>query len=116
MRQSDAETAVCHLEEVFYKQGATVELLGDNDTIFLGRQFVAFAAQWSVSLRFRAAYAPTKNGIVERNHCTVKVIAARKCCSIVEAKHLYNVTPREGTALTETPASGVYKYEMRDCV
>lgn len=67
-------------------------------------------------LRFRAAYAPTGNSIVERNHQTAKVIAARKQCSITKAAHLYNVTPRDGTTMTEAPARGVYSCEVHDCV
>ncbi|KAK8388426.1 hypothetical protein O3P69_020423 [Scylla paramamosain] len=47
------------------------------------------------SLRFRTAYAPSGNGTVERNHRTVKAIAARKHSSITEAIHLYNITPRD---------------------
>lgn len=116
LRRPDGETVVEQLEDVFYERGAPVELLSDNDTVFRGHRFAAFAARWNVSLRFRAAYAPTGNGIVERNHRTVKVIAARKRCSIPEAVHLYNVTPRDGKTTGESPASGVYGYEVRDCV
>ena len=116
LHRPDADTVVDHLERVFYERGAPVELLSDNDTVFRGRRFAAFAARWGVSLRFRAAYAPSGNGIVERNHRTVKVIAARKRCSVAEAVHLYNVTPRDGTTVTEAPATGVYRYEVRDCV
>ena len=116
LHRPDADNVVDHLEQVFYERGAPVELLSDNDTVFRGRRFTAFAARWGVSLRFRAAYAPSGNGIVERNHRTVKVIAARKRCSIAEAVHLYNVTPRDGTTATEVPACGVYRYEVRDCV
>lgn len=75
-----------------------------------------FASCWVVSLLFRAAYALPGNGIVERNWLTVKVIAARKHCSIAEAVHMYNLTPCDGMKVTEAPASGVYHYEMQDCV
>ena len=74
-----------------------MEFLCDNDTVFRSRCIASFAARWSVTLRFRAAHAPSGNGIVERNHRTVKVIAARKQCSIAEAVHLYNAAPRELT-------------------
>ncbi|XP_045101484.1 uncharacterized protein LOC123498445 [Portunus trituberculatus] len=56
------------------------------------------------------------NGIVERNHRTVKVIAARKGCSVAEAVHLYNVTPRDGETVASAPVSGIYRYRVRDCV
>ena len=54
--------------------------------------------------------------IIERNHRTVKVIAARKQCSILEAVHLYNITPRDGEVAGTAPASGVYTYPVRDRV
>ena len=116
LRRPDAESAVQFLSRVFYERGAPLEILCDNDTVFRGRQFAAFAAKWSVDLRFRAAYAPSGNAIVERNHRTVKVIAARKQCSIDEAVHLYNATPRDGKSEGESPAGGVYRYRLRDCV
>lgn len=116
LRRPDADTVADHLEQIFYERGSPVELLCDNDTVFRGRRLAALAARWSVSLRFRAAYAPSGNGIVERNHRTVKVIAARKRCSVAEAVHLYNVSPRDGTTVTDAPARGVYCHEVRDCV
>ena len=116
LRRSDAETVVEQLQRVFYERGAPTELLCDNDTIFRSRRFGAFAARWGVSLRFRAAYAPSGNAIVERNHRTVKVIAARKGCSIDEAVHIYNVTPRDDVTAAEAPASVIYNYHVRDNV
>ncbi|XP_045101323.1 uncharacterized protein LOC123498225 [Portunus trituberculatus] len=116
LRRPHADTVVSHLEQVFCERGAPAELLCDNDTVFRGRRFAAFAARWGVSLRFRGAYAPSGNGIVERNHRTVKVIAARKGCSVAEAVHLYNVTPRDGETVASAPVSGIYRYRVRDCV
>ena len=116
LRRSDAATVVTELEQVFAERGAPAELLADNDTAFRSRQFAAFVARWGVQMRFRAAHRPSGNSIIERNHRTVKVIAARKGCSIQEATHLYNVTPRGGETGVQTPASGVYRYPVRDCV
>uniref|UniRef100_A0A5S6QXX6 Serine/threonine specific protein phosphatases domain-containing protein n=1 Tax=Trichuris muris TaxID=70415 RepID=A0A5S6QXX6_TRIMR len=53
------------------------------------------------------------NGIVERCHRSVKVIAARKGCSISEAVYLYNVTPRDDCSASSTPAAAVYWYDVR---
>lgn len=116
LRRPDAEAVTEFLNRVFCERGAPCEILCDNDTVFRGHRFAAFAAKWGIALRFRAAYAPAGNGIIERNHRTVKVIAARKRCSIEEAVHIYNITPRDGENEEESPASGVYRYRVRDCV
>ena len=47
---------------------------------------------------------------------TIKVIAARKQCSIEETVHVYNVTPRDGESEEESPAGGLYRYRVRDCI
>ena len=116
LRRSDAASVVAELEKVFFERGAPVEVLMDNGTAFRSRQFAVFAAQWGVRLRFRAVHRPSGCGIIERNHRTVKVIASRKRCAVPEAVHIYNVTPRDGDDVSDTPASGVYRYTVRDCV
>ena len=78
LRQSDSGSVTAQLEQVFLERGAPVELLADNDTAFRSREFAVFAARWGVQLRFRAVHRPSGNSIVERNHRSVKVIAARK--------------------------------------
>ena len=116
LRRTDTASVLDELGHISYERGAPAELLGDNDTAFRSRSFAAFASRWGVSLRFRAVYRPSGNSIVERNHKTVKVIAARKRCSVAEAVHLYNISPRETDSKSETPASGIYCYQVRDCV
>ena len=116
LRHSDAEITISQLEQIFFERGAPVELLCDNDTIFRSRSFAVFVAKWGIRLRFRAVHEPAGNSIVERNHRTVKVIAARKQCSVAEAVHLYNVTPREGSSAASAPASVLYRYQVRDNV
>ena len=116
LRRSDAASVTSELEQVFAERGAPAELLADNDTAFRSRHFAAFAARWGVLLRFRAVHRPSGNSIVERNHRSVKVIAARKGCDIREAVHLYNVTPRDGGTAAEAPANGIYRYTVRDAV
>ncbi|KRY25976.1 Pol polyprotein [Trichinella spiralis] len=101
------------LEAVFYERGAPEELLTDNDTAFRGRIFTEFVARWGVRVRYRCAYAPSGNGIAERCHRSVKVIAARKNCSVEEAVYLYNVTPRDGRNPWTAPANVVHAYAVR---
>ena len=116
LHRPDADAVAQFLSRVFSERGAPLEILCDNDTVFRGRRLAALTAKWRVALRFRAAYAPAGNGIVERNHRTIKVIAARKQCSIEEAVHIYNVTPRDGESEEESPAGGLYRYRVRDCI
>ena len=61
-----------------------MEILTNNDIAFTSKDFGEFARNWDVHLRFRCAYSPSGNGIVERSHRTVKTIKARKNCSILE--------------------------------
>ncbi|KAF0293263.1 hypothetical protein FJT64_008856 [Amphibalanus amphitrite] len=79
-------------------------------------EVAALTARWGVSLRFRAVHQPGGNGVVERCHRSIKVIAARRTCSVAEAVHIYNVTPRDGETTGSAPAAGVYRYAMRDCI
>ena len=90
----------------FLERGAPVELLAD-DAALRSREFAVFAARLGVKLRFRALHRPSGNSIVERNHRSVKVIAARQQCPVSEAVRLYNVTPRDCIPASSLPASAV---------
>ena len=72
-----------------------------------------FADDWGISLRFRAAYAPSGNGIVERNHRTIKRIAARGKISPEEATFWYNVTPRKDAEPGSVPSNALFRYQWR---
>ncbi|MEL7521978.1 MAG: DDE-type integrase/transposase/recombinase, partial [Cyanobacteria bacterium J06553_1] len=113
LRWQTTEAVVAQLEGVFFEHGPPEEILTDNDTAFRSRQFTTFAEMWGVRLRFRAAHVPSGNGIAERCHRTVKTIAARKECSIGEAVHLYNVTPRDDCTSDTAPANVLYRYTVR---
>ena len=112
LRTETSSAVIEHLESVFMERGAPEELLLDNDTAFRSRMFEDFAHRWGVTLRFRCAYAASGNGITERCHRSVKVIAARTRCTIAEAVFLYNVTPRDDKASDTAPANMLYKYEV----
>ena len=40
------------------------------------------------------------------------MIAARSNCTVAEAVHLYNVTPRDDESTGSAPANAVYRYEV----
>ena len=113
LRMQTSECVVEQLESVFCERGAPDELLTDNDTAFRSNKFTEFARRWNVNVRFRCAYAASGNGVVERCHRTVKVIAARKQCAISEAVYLYNMTPRDDCGEDTAPANVVYGYTVR---
>ena len=115
IRSQTSEAVIDKLQQVFYDRGAPEEILTDNDTAFKSGRFMEFAADWAVHVRFRAAYVPSGNGIVERCHRTVKTIAARKGCSVMEAVYLYNVTPKDGSTPETAPINlwGGYMARVR---
>ena len=95
-RRLPNETAannVANLQQVVIKHGPFAELLLDNSSAFRSAAVEQFAKKWDNFLGFLAAYAPSGNGIVERNHSTIKRIAARGDISPELATLLYNVTP-----------------------
>ncbi|KFD58278.1 hypothetical protein M513_01041 [Trichuris suis] len=113
LRLQTSADVVEQLETIFCERGAPEELLTDNDTAFRIRTFSQLTARWNVRVRFRCAYAPSGNGIVERCHRSVKVIAMRKGCSVPEAVYLYNIMPRDNRTAQSTPANAVYRYDVR---
>ena len=108
-----SECVVEALEGMFLERGPPEEILTDNDSVFRSARFADFVDEWGVRLRFRAAYAPSGNGIAERGHRTVKTIAARKRCSIGEAVYLYNLTPLDDVTDGTAPANALYRYDVR---
>ena len=62
---------ISELEAVFCERGPPREVLLDNSTVFRGKVFGEFLNSWGVGLRFRCAYRPSGNSIVERNHRSV---------------------------------------------
>lgn len=70
---------------------------------------------WGVNIRFRCAHVASGNDIVERCHHTVKVIAARKGCSLAEAVYLYNLMPKDDCTISTAPANMLYRHIIRIC-
>ena len=58
-----------------------------------------FCKLWKISLTFRCAYKPSGNGIVERNHRTIKRMSARCGKSIDYCVFWYNITPHDSKAI-----------------
>ena len=111
--RQDATSVINQLKALFYERGPPTEILTDNDTAFRSNLLKTFLDEWRVRLRFRCAYVPSGNGIIERYHRTVKRIAARKRCTIPEAVYWYKVTPKDDVSSATAPANMVYRYRIR---
>ena len=59
-------------------------------------------------MTFQYTYIPSGNGIVERFHHTIKCIATRSQCLIMEVVYWYNVTPKDDTT---APANSIHMYQ-----
>ena len=105
LHQQDSASVVFHLESVFYEQGSPIELLKDNDTAFICKQFKKFLKDWGVHLWFWWAYASARNDLVERSHRSIKTIVARKQCFIPEVVYWYNITPKDSLSPATAPAN-----------
>ena len=113
MSDETAMSVVTQLRLVVLERGPFDELLLDNATAFRSEALKRFADEWGISLRFRAAYVPSGNGIVERNHRTIKRIAARGNISPEEAVYWYNATPRKGGSEESVPSWQIFRYSWR---
>ena len=91
--EDETEVVAC-LRKVFEWYSAPKELLMDNGRAFRSKKVEELCNKWAVNRLFRAAYKPRGNGIVERNHRTVKRIKARRGGTVEEAVRVYNRTPR----------------------
>ena len=129
-KRLERETAACickALDEIFCERGPPRELLMDNATTFRSSEVKDLCASWGVKTVFRAAHRPSGNGIVERNHRTIKQIAARGAMSVARALFWYNATakskgrrsPAEGLTGARwrlPPIPGEDRPETSDCL
>ena len=100
------------LRQVFSEFGPPKELLCDNSKTFTSKAMRECCKTWHVSLTFRCAYRPSGNGIVERNHRTVKRMCARLQKSVDYCVFWYNVTPHGEQRIV--PSSRLHRHEWRN--
>ena len=91
--------------------GLCDDFLMENSIAFRSAALEEFANQWGITLRFRAAYAPGGNGIVERNHRTMKKVAERRRLTLEEVTFWYNVTPWKDAKEDSVPLNALFKYQ-----
>jgi hypothetical protein len=101
------------LKEVFTERGPPCEILMDNSATFRCEQIDQLCEKWGVKRMFRCVNRPSGNGIVERNHRTIKRMAARSKGSVQEMAYWYNLTPKEGLNGGSSPSSQLFTYKWR---
>ena len=102
-----------HLNEIFRERGPPGELLMDNATSFRSLEVRKLCESWGVEPVYRCAYRPSGNGIIERNHRTIKRSAARTGKDVLTAVYWYNVSPCDGIADESVPYRRIYTYEWK---
>ncbi|XP_047140944.1 uncharacterized protein LOC124816001 [Hydra vulgaris] len=110
MLHEDTKSILIQLDSVFREHGPPHELLMDNGAVFRSNELSNMCKKWCVQKMYRCAYRPSGNGIVERNHRTVKRASARAQICPLQAVFWYNATPMIGTQEDSTPASLKNKY------
>jgi len=113
IQEETAEEIAAHLEQIFSEHGPPREILFDNGASFRSQKVAAVLRKWEVDPIYRCAYRPCGNAIVERNHRTIKRMAARSEGSIQDMIWHYNASPREDTDETSRPCYRKYNHVWR---
>ena len=66
-----------------------------------------------MQIHFRCAHVPSGNGVIERCHRSVKIIAAKKGYSIREAVYRYNAISRDDKTEDSAPVCQLYRHRVR---
>ncbi|XP_067932994.1 uncharacterized protein [Watersipora subatra] len=108
LQTESAAQIVTQLCSTMVERGPCYELLLDNSAAFRSAAVHQFI-RWGISLCFQTTYAPGGNGIVERNHRTIKRSAKRGGITPEEAIFWYNVTPRKEMEETSVPSNVLFR-------
>ena len=109
LRNETASVVKAEFERIFNERGPCVELLSDNGPCFRDSSLNSMLSKWGVVHTYSCAYKASGNGLVERNHRTIKRIAARSGCNIDDAVYWYNNTPN---SFGNVPALSLYAYPV----
>ena len=111
--QNESESQVVSvLIQIFSRFGPPIEILCDNAKSFRSNLMQEFCKLRKISLTFRCGYKPSGNGIVERNHKTIKRMSARCEKSIDYCVFWYNITPHGSKGII--PSSKLISSEWRN--
>ena len=115
-RELKRETARCvyvELQQIFRERGPVDEVVMDNARSFKAHELVQLFQHWNIGTFYRAAYRPSGNSIVERNHRTVKSLAERSAIDPEEAVFWYNISPKKSQKEESVPQKRLHTYRWR---
>ena len=101
------------LNEVFLERGPVNEVFMDNSATFHSSLLKEMFDCWKIGTYFGATYIASGNGIIERNHRTIKTIAERSDITPQEGPFWYNLAPRSHDQQM-IPQRELFKYEWRN--
>ena len=108
LKNESASAVSEQLDHIFSERGSPVELLSDNGPCF--RALKSLLEKWNVNHIFSCAYRASGNGIIERNHRTIKRMLARSGGSINDMLFWYNNTPNADSVV---PTERLFRYTMQ---
>ena len=110
LRDESINSILSELSQIFRERGPPREILMDNALSFRSKAMGDLLAIWGVLPIYRCAYRPEGNAIVERNHRTIKRMAARSNGDPLMMVFWYNVTPKDGTRDDSLPCGILHQY------
>jgi hypothetical protein len=113
IRDEGERTITQLVSEIFRERGPPKEVLMDNAATFRSSLLLELLTRWNVKPIFRCVNRPQGNGIIERNHRTIKRMAARTEGNILDMVYWYNYTPKTTDDENSVPSAMVYKYPWR---
>ncbi|XP_067930804.1 uncharacterized protein [Watersipora subatra] len=110
LQNETADAVTKQLMRVFHERGAPEKLLMDNGPCFSSTRTKEFLQRSGVKPVYCCAYRHSGNGIVERNHRTIKRMVARTGGSVETMVYWYNVSPNSDDTV---PMQALFQYETK---
>ena len=113
VNSENAREISSHLMEIFRERGPPAEILMDNSPAFRSASVADVCQEWNTQRRYRAAYRPAGNGIIERHHRTIKTLAERTQKGPLWSVFWYNLAAKNGVDGESSPCSMLHLYNWR---
>jgi ribonuclease HI len=110
--ENESAATICNEARfVFSLFGPPKELLVDNYLSYHSEAMTNLCNEWGTKIVYRCANRPSGNGIVERNHRTIKRRAARSDGDIMKSVYWYNALPKKN--LNASPSKAFLGRKVR---